>query len=85
MSLVVETEDKTIQGLIKHFITESTEILDTSVNMSRRVALLYKWSWVLHGLGYPRPLDTLEIDEDTIREKISDMLKWVANIIKNTG
>jgi len=85
MSYIVETEEKSIQNLIKFFIAESTQILDESVKLTRRIALLYKWSWVLHGLGYPEPLKTTELSEDEIRAKVSDMLKWVAMIIKNKG
>ncbi len=83
MSYEIPTDEQGIQNLIKYFIAESTQILDESVSLTRRIALLYKWSWVLHGLGYPEPLETTELSEDEIRAKISDMLKWVAIIISN--
>lgn len=73
-----------LDRVIAMFIAESTQILDESVPYTRRVALLYKWSWILRGLGYQKPLERKDLTEEEINEKIKDMLEWVSAVLLRT-
>lgn len=82
MSFAFEEPSPGIPRLILKFVEEATDILDESIPLTRRVALLYKWSWVLHGLGYDKPLTTMEITRSELISRAADMLKWSAIVIK---
>ena len=79
MSLIFNEYQPRLEGLIFMFIREADKILNSKTDFETRVALLEKWSWVLHGLGYPRPVDNPEeLTPDEVVKRVRDMLKWVA-------
>jgi len=84
LSYEVELSYPRLVGVITKFIDESTLILDESVPLPRRAALLYKWSWILHGLGYDKPLDHTDLSDEEIKREAARMLKWIAHILRES-
>lgn len=73
-----EPRKESLWFLIVEFLREASVILDESVPFPRRAALLVKWYWALHGLGYNgRPPRVEELTPRVVREYAFDMLKWV--------
>ena len=84
MSFQLPEPRSRLDRVVSMFLSEATDILDESVPFPRRVALLYKWSWVLRGLGYERPLEGLDVTEEELQERIRDMLRWTASVLLRT-